>query len=295
MSELSTINFLAPDAIMDDSVPASDGGRDLPSAKGGKLTTLSRGLQILEFVARSNRFVKLKDVASHFSLDRATALRFIRTLEMEGYLVRHEAMKVYSLGPKLQEFRRVPARVEEIIEFARPILARLSQVSGQMSHLAVLSGNQAVLVEVAASDTPVFVKQAVGDLEPLNSSAVGKALYAFMPSGERDFLAGQIEFVAHTTRTIMNIDALEAEAARVRESGVAFDRREGNDHVCCMACPVRNSSGFPVASIGLSYVHALLPQPIDERAGDIGLIMAAAREIEACMTTGLRPPSTAGA
>ena len=87
-------------------------------SREGKLTTLSRGLGILEFVARSERFVRLRDVAEHFGLDRSAALRFLRTLEADGWLQRHEAMKLYSVGPKLLSFPRLPASVEQMIAIA---------------------------------------------------------------------------------------------------------------------------------------------------------------------------------
>lgn len=276
-----------PPAAQAEALPATPGGvpgpRLLAAAGEGKLTTLSRGLSILEYVAKSPRFVRLRDVAEHFGLDRSAALRFLRTLEADGYLVRHEAMKMYSVGPKLLGFPRLPGSVERIIDAARPFLVQLARAAGQISHLAVLSGNQAVLVEVVASDAPVSVKQAVGDLEPLNSSAVGKALYAFLPEGERLLLGGQIAFVRHTPRTITSLDSLEAEAATVRADGVAFDRNEGNEQVCCLGCPVLGANGQPLASIGLSYVAAHLPAPVDQMADDIRATKDAARRIEAAL------------
>ncbi len=265
----------------------ADAGASVPrllaSVGEGKLTTLSRGLSILEFVAKSERFVRLRDVAEHFGLDRSAALRFLRTLEADGYLTRHEAMKMYSVGPKLLSFPRLPTSVERIVAVARPVLVELARAAGHISHLAVLAGNQAILVEVAPSDSPVCVKQAVGDLEPLNSSAVGKALYAFLPDAERSRLGARIAFVPHTPHTIMDLEALEAEVCEIRSSGVAFDRNEGNDQVSCLGCPVLDAQGRPLASIGLSYVTAHLPCPVDSMVDDIARTMAAARRIEAAV------------
>lgn len=255
----------------------------LAVAGEGKLTTLSRGLSILEFVARSERFVRLRDVSEHFGLDRSAALRFLRTLEADGYLTRHEAMKLYSVGPKLLSFPRMPGQVERIVEAARPLLIELARAVGQMSHLAILAGNQAVLVEVVASDAPVAVRQAVGDLEPLNSSAVGKVLYAFLPEAERRRIGQRIAFVPHTPHTIIDLAALEAEASGIRAAGVAFDRNEGNEQVCCLGCPILDAQGAPLASIGLSYVSAQLTRSIEEMADDIHHTREAARRVEASL------------
>ncbi len=284
----------APDAAPDAAPEAvQDGAPQLLAVAGeGKLTTLSRGLSILEFVARSERFVRLRDVAEHFRLDRSAALRFLRTLEADGWLQRHEAMKLYSVGHKLLSFPRPAAGVEQLIAVARPILEALARDAGQMSHLALLSGHRAVLVEVAASQAPVSVRQAVGDLEPLHSSAVGKALYAFLPTHERMRLGAGISFVANTPSTITSLDALEVEAGEIRATGVAFDRNEGNDQVCCLGCPILDAGGAPIASIGLSYVSALLRGPVDAMTDDIARTRAAARRIEAALAPSGPAPTT---
>lgn len=268
------------------NVPLHDGTRHRTGAAGGTLTTLSRGLAILEYVANAGKLVRLRDVAAHFAIDRSAALRFLRTLEAEGYVVRHVAMKVYSLGPKLMSFPRLPGNVEAIIAVARPLLERLGRQTGQVAHLAVLNGQEAVLVEVVASSAPVSVKQAVGDLEPLYSSAVGKALYAFLPEADRRALASRIEFQPFTARTISNGHALEREAAQIRETGASFDRQEGNDHVSCIGVPILTQDGTPIASIGLSYVTAHLATPIDALIDDIRLLKDAAEAMEAALGQG---------
>lgn len=252
-------------------------------ASSGLLTTLSRGLGILEFVARSTRFVRLRDVAEHFDMDRSSALRFLRTLEATGYVVRHEAMKVYGLGPKMLTFPRLPSSAERVIDLARPALEALGQVTGQIAHLATLNGHNAVLVEVTTTDAPVSVKQAVGDLEPLYSSAVGKAIYAFLPDAERNALSSRIKFLPFTSRTISGIGALKEEMLTVAKTGVAFDRQEGDDHVTCIGCPILDTQGKAVAAIGLSYVSAHLDKPIDEMIEHIELIKQAARAVEASL------------
>lgn len=272
-------------AIQDKLVP-SDGSP--PTTGGTTLTTLSRGLAILEYVAKAGHLVRLRDVAERFAMDRSSALRFLRTLETEGYLVRHIAMKVYSLGPKLLTFPRLPDRVERVIELARPVLERLGRATTQVAHLATLNGLDAVLAEVVASDAAVSVKQAVGDLEPLYSSAVGKAIYAWLPEAERAAVGKQIDFVAFTPRTITSIAALDSEAATIRALGVAFDRQEGNEHVSCIGCPILDGDGTPVASIGVSYVTAHLSGAIEDLADHIALLKDAARTVGDALATDVR-------
>lgn len=250
---------------------------EMPS---GTLSTLVRGLRILEYVVRAEKLVRLRDIAEEFGLDRSAALRFLRSLEVEGYISRHVAMKAYSIGPKLLSLPRLPGNVEQLIELARPTLVELARESGQMAHLGVLTGTKAVLVEVVGSGSRVAVKQAVGDLEPLYSSAVGKAIYAFLPDSERTAIGAQIDFITHTSRTLRDLSALEREAETIRRLGVAFDLGEGSDEVTCIGCPILGPAGYPCASIGISFVAAQLSEPVDRRVDDIARVKKGTRDIE---------------
>lgn len=257
--------------------------REMPSPKEdlpqGSLSTLVRGLRIFEFVVKSKSLVRLRDVVEAFDMDRSAALRFLRTLEAEGYISKHEAMKAYSFGPKFLSLPRLPSAIDHVMDAARPVLVELANKTGQMSHLGILHDRQAILVEVVASNAPVAVKQAVGDLESLYSSAVGKAIYAFLPESERRALAAQIEFVRHTTSTLTDVPSLEADAAEIRRTGVAFDRNEGNDQVACIGAPILDAAGRPCAAIGISFVSAHLAEPVDKRNGDIETVLNAAAAI----------------
>jgi IclR family acetate operon transcriptional repressor len=161
-----------------------------------------------------------------------------------------------------------------------PALIELAHSSGQWSHLAILHGIQAILVEVVKSPAKVAVKQAVGDLEPLYSSAVGKAIYANLPERERREMGQKLKFERHTERTLRNLAALDKEAKAIRDSGVSFDRGEGNEQVTCIACPILDQHGYPRASIGISLVAAHLKGAVDQQYEAIARVVEAARNIE---------------
>ena len=246
----------------------------------GTLSTLARGLRILEYVVQSPKLVRLRDVAEEFSLDRSAALRFLKTLEAERFVSRYDSMKAYSIGPKLHSLPRLAPVVQEIIDKMRPALVQLAQDSGQFTHMGILNDTHAVLVEVVVSDSPVSIRQAVGDLEPLYTSAVGKVLYAFTPEPERLELGRRIVFEKHTDRTIGDIAALEREAETIRKLGVGFDRCEGNDQIACIGCPVLDEQGSPYASIGISLVAAHMKGSVEEQTRMIELTRSCANQVE---------------
>lgn len=252
---------------------------DMPKNKKAPLSTLLKGLNILEFVVKADRLVRLRDVAEAFSMDRSVALRFLKTLQYSGYIEKYDEIKAYSAGPMLAELHRPLPAIEQLVARIKPYLVRLGQESGQSAHMGVLQGNHAILVGVAPSPGRIGVRQALGDLDPLYSSAVGKAIYAFLPKQERLQYGKAITFIRFTDNTIHNLEALEREAELIRENGVAFDDREGSEDISCIACPLLNKDSRVIASIGISMIAGLIKGPLNEQHQLIAPVQATAKDI----------------
>lgn len=259
------------------AAPVIYGKRDAP------LQTLGRGLRILRFVGKSPTLVRLRDVAAAFDLDRSMALRILQSLEAEGFIRRHERLKAYSLGPAIEDFLRPASLAERVAECARQEIDALMLETGQTSHVGILDDDKAVLIGVAMARGPVAVQQTAGDLEMLYCSAIGKAIYAFLPDAERLSLADKLSFVRHTPNTLSGTAALEAEAGAIRGSGIAFDRHEGPAPLACIATPILNARGQPIASVGISTISALLDAPIDTKTAWIEAVRRCAKRITATL------------
>ncbi len=55
-----------------------------------------------------------------------------------------------------------------------------------------------------------------------------------------------------TPATITSPERLRAQLADIRAGAVAFDCEEFRADFCCLAAPVRNAAGRPVAALGIS-------------------------------------------
>ena len=251
-----------------------------PAKSEAPLQTLARGLRILRFVGASPELVRLRDVARAFDLERSVALRILQSLEAEGFLKKHDALKAYSLGPALDTLMRPRSLVERLSERARPFLEELTSITGQTAHVGILEDDRAVLVEVTMAAGPVVVQQSPGDLEHLYCSAIGKAIYAYLPDAERRRIANQLVFEPYKPATLTSVDALEAESAEIQRSGIAYDRDEGPAPLACIAAPIKDETGRAVASVGISTVAPLLHGPIDQQAIWIEAVRQCARKIE---------------
>ena len=128
---------------------------------------------------------------------------------------------------------------------------------------------------------PIAVQQAPGDLEHLYCCAIGKSIFAFLPDNERARLVAELVFHRHKPATLADLGQLEAECRDIRAARVAFDRDEGPAPLACIAVPILDQAGHPVASVGISAIAALIGRPIDQHTDWIAAVKRCAARMAA--------------
>lgn len=224
----------------------------------GRIQSLDRGLRMLEDLVFADRPLRLRDFAAKYGVDRASAYRFLATLEDLDLAAKDPATKAYTPGRKLVAWLAATRRELSLVDVARPHLVELARASGESGHTAILDADQALLVDYVPSDSMVAVRNRVGVHEPLYCTAVGKAILAFLPEAEREALVGRLALTRHTPRSLDTPAALRRELARVRRDGVALDHAEYNELLMCVAAPVLGPGGRVLGSIGISMVRHLV-------------------------------------
>jgi DNA-binding IclR family transcriptional regulator len=220
------------------------------------IQSLDRGLRIIQDLVEADQPLRLQEVAERYDIDKASAFRFLNTLQAFGIARKDQRTKRYTVGSRLLSWLALARSRLPLIDLARPALHELAAATGQSAHLGILSHDSALLVDFVAADSVVQVKNRIGVLEPLYCTAVGKAILAFLPERDRKALLDQIALIRHTPTTITDRPALERQLAQIRADGVAVDRAEFSDLLYCVAVPVRGSDGMPLCSVGVSVVAA---------------------------------------
>ena len=213
--------------------------------------SLRRGLGALEVAI--DRDVRPSELAEILQVGRTTALRLLQTLVDEGYVKQ---------SPTTKAFRANPAKIFLLasklgsslgwLGMAERFLTELAQATGETANLAVLEGAEAVYVAVAPSANALSVRPLIGTRRPIHSSAIGKAMIAFLDEAERARLLERAGLPQLTWRTITSLEVLEDQLREVRATGYAVDDQESINGVRCLAAPVLDRSLRPFAAIGIS-------------------------------------------
>jgi IclR family KDG regulon transcriptional repressor len=216
--------------------------------------SVDRALSILEIISESNRGLSNSDLSRHLKIPKSSASYILRILEKRNYLQRDEGGK-YRLGLKLVSLTRESLTHLDIREIAKPILEKFLQKSRLAeAHLAVLDNGRAVYIEKAEARSFVKMDIWVGHRLPIHTTAIGKALAAFLGDDDVMKILNLHGMEKKTAQTITNKQKFLQELKKIRKLGFAIDNEENAEGVRCVAAPVYDESGKVVASLGTSTI-----------------------------------------
>jgi DNA-binding IclR family transcriptional regulator len=215
-------------------------------------TTLAKGLDVLEWLAREQRGCRVVDVARAFNIARSNAHRTLQTLVERGWAVQDQATSAYRPSLRLFELGALVGAASDSASLVRPLLARLSADTGETIHLAALEGAEIVYLDKFDSPLPVAAYSRIGGRAPASCVASGKALLAAARLDRAALEARLVTLERHTPHSIVDFDALAAELERTQVRGYAENREEWRIGVCGLGAPIFNARGEPVFAVGMS-------------------------------------------
>ena len=234
--------------------------------------TLLRGLDVLEAVASG--VTRLSDLADSVSLNRSTTHRLARTLVKRRYFV-FTPRNGYGLGNKSVELGHHARLQQDIPRVAREHLERLAARTEDTVHLGVRDGTSALYLDKIPGRRRVEVSSRIGELQPLRSTGLGKALILDEDEKQlRNFYRCE-NGKGHQYKVSENlwIKRMGDYANR----GYAFDLEENEDRIRCVAAPVRDATGKIKAAISVSSAAQYMN---DKRMQDLaGQVRSAAADI----------------
>lgn len=154
------------------------------------------------------------------------------------------------LGSKLFELGSLARGPRSIRELAQPALVQLRNLTKHTVQLAVLDGDEVIYMDIQPGIRGLpHLPSRLGGRLPAHATAVGKSMLAYTarpPSDSGDRLPSLTRYTLGTEGRLN--DQLE----RVRELGLAVDHQESALGVCCVASPIIDSAGLPIAALSVS-------------------------------------------
>lgn len=259
----------------DDATHAGGTPKDVPVGTNGKKPpqtgTLERGLAVLEHVGIRQE-ISTNAIATQLGLSRSAVYRIVHTLKQLDYLEADHVTGRVRLGARLVELG-VQAMASTDLHKASPqFLSGLAARTGETTFLAVPDGDAMVYVGKDRGANSVTLHCQLGARRPHHASSLGKAWLSALTPAERVDRVSRMRLDRLTPNTIVDRTQLLAELDRISKRGWAIDNIENEPDVGCVAAPVRDRTGQPVAAISIAGpAGRVLP-----RTDELGSLVAAA-------------------
>jgi DNA-binding IclR family transcriptional regulator len=221
--------------------------------------SVGRAVRVLETVGREPG-LPVKAIARRCGLNVSTSYHLVRTLAYEGYLVRLPD-GTYVIGESVaRRFRDLVTSLQRPPD-AAVVLRQLSERVGLSSYLGLLQDERVTVVEVSeATGSPYLEDFEVGLDVSAHATALGKALLVAMTPRQRHRFLETHELRPFTTRTLTDVEELEAELGSIPARALVSEHGEFRDGVSCTAALVpRPSSADPAWAVVVAVADEEVP------------------------------------
>ncbi|THD83449.1 IclR family transcriptional regulator [Aliigemmobacter aestuarii] len=213
--------------------------------------SLDRALSLLERLAASSGMT-LSELATDTDESVATVYRALVTLQTHGMVEAEEPGQVWHVGAGAFRVGSAFLRRTKIVERARHPMDRLMRETGETANLGVESGDQVLFVSQVETHQAIRAFFPPGTMGPMHVSGIGKALLAWYPPEKVAGIVARRGLERFTSLSITSETALARDLARTRDRGFAIDDQERTEGMRCVAAPIFNAHGEPVAGLSVS-------------------------------------------
>ena len=223
--------------------------------KSENVAAVLKVFAVIEALVEDKR-VGLADLAQRAMTSKTTAHRLLQTMVELGYVEQDPETEKYGLTLKLFSLgARSLTEQADLLRVADQAMGKLSRATGESINLGILDDRDQRVVYIHKYDSAysLSMKSTLGLRNPLHSTSLGKALLAWRDDEEIRERLKQMDLVRLAPRTITDPDALLDELHRSRQLGFAEEIEESEAGVRCMAIPIFNYLGKPVAAMSISF------------------------------------------
>ena len=167
----------------DSTSEAADGATDRQF-----VTALARGLEVLRAFRPGESDLSNQEISERTGLSKPTVSRLTHTLVELGYLTQSRASGRYQLGPGVLALGYAMIAGVEMRERARPLMEELAVTADATVAFGERDRLSVVYLDCCRGRQTVALSLNVGSRIPLGTTAMGRAIMARLPEGEREYL-----------------------------------------------------------------------------------------------------------
>ncbi len=216
-----------------------------------RVRSLEKALNILEVLNQEHE-LSLGEISDRLNMDKGTTHRLIRTLKHSGYIDQNLMNRKYANSIKLFEMGSNVVDKRGLRKTAEPFIEEAALLAGETINLGVIFENHIIYIDKIEGHETIKVGLNIGKRIPIYCTGLGKAILAFTQPNAVDGLLKDMVFEKFTLKTVLNRIELDKQLEDIRRNGFCIDDEEYVEGLICIAAPIFDHSGEPVAAISVS-------------------------------------------
>lgn len=244
--------------------------------KASTIQALDRAFDVLDVIA-AHSGLTLSEIATALDQSPATMHRVLATLEARQVVETDPVRQTWHIGAAAFRLGSAFLRRSSVVERARPLMRALMEETGETSNLGIERNGEVMFLSQVETHESIRAFFPPGTLSPMHASGIGKALLAAMPEDAVSKRLRHLTLERFTDKTILTTAELQADLAQIQRRGWAFDDEEKALGMRCVAAPIRNLHGEPIAGLSISGPVQRLPLDRIEHIG--ARVRAAAQQL----------------
>lgn len=213
---------------------------------------LFRGLRVLEVIAKNEKPMTVSEVGRAIGVSRSSAFRLIYTLNDMGFVASPDDNRTFSLGARVLSLGFSFLASQDIIEIARPEMARLRDETGISSHLAILEKDEVLFLECVQSKSGYISNVNVGTRRPAYASPLGWLMLSNYPVRELVNKFKDAELTKLTELTPATVNEIVDCVSKAGAAGYVVSKGIVAKGGYSISAPIFDDTGCIAAAIDIS-------------------------------------------
>ena len=233
------------------------------------IPSVDRSFAVLGILASAHTSLSLAELGRITGIPKSTLFRILATLRKHNCIIEQENRK-FRIGARLFELGSAFVEQFEVYHHAVKHMRNVAEASGETVFLGSVEQGEVVYTRRVESPVSITAVKKLGTRAPVEGTATGMAILAFMP--EVDVAAFLSQFDAETATDIRR------RMQQIVHDGYAVVDGDHNPELLCVSAPVFDHTRRPQASITVAMLSS--SPNTRGRVVEVGqLVRDAAREL----------------
>lgn len=218
------------------------------------IQSVHHALQLFEVFRTSNKQQEfgVTELSKTLGLHKNNVFRLLATLSACGYIEQNPVTENYRLGIGIFNLGQKFINKLGFLKLARPFMEKIVSEVGEAVYVGILREGNVIYLDIVEPNLPVRVVSRVGKDVPAYCTSIGKIQLAYSSEDEINKMYMGARLKKYTDYTITSLPELKKHLKEVSAKDYAIDDQEFEKDVRCIAVPIKDYLGTPVAAISVA-------------------------------------------